>query len=337
MRVVITGSSGFVGNLLAEEILEDGSFGGEALTGLVMVDRMLRPAAWDGDPRVTSVTGELQDVLPEVFEQPVDAVVHLAAAVSAECERDFDLGMRANLQSTWSLLEAARTQQVSGGPRALVVFASSVAVYGTEPQLTPPAQVTEADLPLPASSYGMQKAVCEQLVTDYTRKGFLDGRVVRLMTVAIRPGVPNAAASGFLSGIVREPLKGVAAVCPVDASLQVALASPRSTVRGLLTVARAARGEGPGELAGRLPVNLPAITVSVGQMLATLREVAGDDVADLVTIEPDAAIETIVGSWPARFDNTRATALGVTGDESFEAVVRQYIADYVPGQAVRQT
>jgi nucleoside-diphosphate-sugar epimerase len=235
--------------------------------------------------------------------------------------------MRANLETTSALLAAARRQGEAGGPVPVVVFSSSVAVYGSDAALPLPSPVTEATLPTPQSSYGAQKYVCEQLIADYTRKGFIDGRVTRLMTVAVRPGKPNAAASGFLSGMVREPLAGIPSVVPVSPGLAVALASPRATVEGILTVAEAERGTGPGKLEGRLPVNLPALTVTVEQMLATLRRVAGDAVADLVTFGPDPGVEAIVGSWPAHFDNARAHALGLEPDRDFEAVVRQYLAD----------
>ena len=163
---------------------------------------------------------------------------------------------------------------------------------------------------------------------DCTRRGFVDGRVARLMTVAVRPGRPNAAASGFLSGIVREPLAGLPAVCPVDPALTVALSSPRRTVAGILRVAEAERGTGPGRLEGPLPVNLPALTVSVADMLATLRQVAGDTVAERVTLARDPAIEAIVGSWPAVFDHRRAAALGLDPDPSFLAVLQDYLADH---------
>jgi nucleoside-diphosphate-sugar epimerase len=170
--------------------------------------------------------------------------------------------------------------------------------------------------------------MCEHLIADCTRRGFVDGRVVRLMTVAVRPGRPNAAASGFLSGIVREPLAGLPAVCPVDPRLKVALASPRRTVAGILRVAEAERGTGPGRLDGPLPVNLPALTVSVADMLATLRQVAGDTVADRVTVAPDPAVEAIVGSWPAVFDHQRAAALGLGPDPSFLSVLQDYLTDH---------
>ncbi|CAM5655243.1 D-erythronate dehydrogenase [Streptomyces griseorubiginosus] len=329
MRIVVTGASGFLGRLLADALLRAGTFGGEPIGRLVLVDRVAgagRPQA--GGPLVQEVHGDLVEEMETVFAEPVDVLFHLAAAVSAECEADFDLGMRANVDVTRALLDRARAQSRSGGPAVRLVFASSIAVYGSHPDLPLPPAVSETTLPLPRSSYGTQKLMCEHLIADCTRRGFLDGRVVRLMTVVVRPGRPNAAASGFLSGIVREPLAGLPAVCPVDPGLRVALSSPRRTVEGILRVAEAVRGTGPGRLEGPLPVNLPALTVSVADILATLRQVAGDTVADRVTVAPDPAVEAIVGSWPADFDHRRAGALGLEPDADFLSVLRDYLADH---------
>ncbi|MGK3943937.1 D-erythronate dehydrogenase [Streptomyces caeruleatus] len=329
MRIVVTGASGFLGQLLASALARAGTFGGVPISRLVLVDRVdPRGAVPEAGASVQTVRGELHEHLDALFAEPVDVLFHLAAAVSAECEADFDLGMRANVDVTRALLEAARVQSRSGGPVPRMLFASSVAVYGADPHLPLPAAVSETTLPVPRSSYGTQKLMCEQLIADCTRRGFLDGRVARLATVAVRPGRPNAAASGFLSGIVREPLAGLPAVCPVDPALEVALSSPRRTVEGILRVAEAERGTGPGRLEGPLPVNLPALTVSVADMLATLREVAGDEVADRVTLAPDPAVEAIVGSWPAVFDHRRAAALGLGPDPSFRSVLRDYLADH---------
>ncbi|MCL8010252.1 D-erythronate dehydrogenase [Streptomyces sp. AS02] len=329
MRIVITGGFGFLGRQLTGTLLTTRTFGGAPVDRLVLADRIVpaeSPSA--SDPLVEIVHGDLIDCLDEVFAEPVDVLFHLAAAVSAECEADFDLGMSTNLDTTRALLEAARAQSAAGGPAPRVGFSSSVAVYGSDPALPLPSVVGESTLPTPRSSYGIQKLVCEQLIADYTRRGFLDGRVTRLMTVSVRPGKPNAAASGFLSGIIREPLAGLPAICPVRPGLRVALASPRRTVEAILRIAEVERGTGRGRLDGGLPVNLPALTVSVTEMLATLRQVAGDAVADLVTIAPDPAIEAIVGSWPSVFDNARAAALGLQPDPSFESVVRDYLADH---------
>ncbi|MDX3745645.1 D-erythronate dehydrogenase [Streptomyces sp. AK08-02] len=327
MRIVITGGFGFLGQQVAHTLLKPRTLSGAPVDRLVLADRIVPARSpLTADPLVEVVEGDLREHLDEIFVQPVDTLIHLASAVSAECEADFDLGMSANLDTTRALLEATRAQSATGGPIPRLVFSSSIAVYGSAPALPLPPVVSESTLPTPESSYGTQKRICEQLIAEYTRRGFVEGRVARLMTVSVRAGKPNAAASGFLSGIVREPLAGLPATCPVSPDLRVALASPRRTVEGILRMTEAERG--PGGFAGALPVNLPALTVTVAEMLDTLRRVAGDAVADLVTVAPDPAVEAIVGSWPADFDNTRATALGLRPDGSFESVVRAYIEDH---------
>lgn len=329
MRIVITGGFGFLGRQVADALLRRRTLCGAPIDRLVLADRFVPAGApLTADPLVDVVQGDLSEHLDEIFAQPVDVLIHLASAVSSECEADFDLGMSANLDTTRALLDAARAQTAAGGPLPRVVFSSSVAVYGSDAALPLPEVVSESTVPTPQSSYGTQKRICEHLVAEYTRRGFVDGRVARLMTVSVRPGKPNAAASGFLSGIIREPLAGLPATCPVSPDLRVALASPRRTVEGILRITEAERGSGPGTLEGGIPVNLPALTVTVAEMLDTLRRVAGDAVADLVTLAPDPAVEAIVGSWPAVFDNARATALGLRPDESFESVVRAYAEDH---------
>ncbi len=350
MRIVVTGAFGYLGELVSAALLDRGTCAGNVIDDLVLADRVTRDLPLCGDPRVSVVPGDLLDTIGDLFlTDDVDVVVHLASAVSAECEADFDLGMRANLETTRALLEAARAQQRDTGKPLRFVFASSVAVYGADEALALPDVVDEATLPMPQSSYGTQKYACEQLIADYTRRGFVDGRVARLMTVVVRAGTPNAAASGFLSSIIREPLAGQRATCQVGLDVEVALASPGRTVDGLLTLIDVARHvpevttdldaavvapllpeeqgheSGAPRLVGRLPVNFPALTVTVGEMLETLRRVCGDEVADRVTLEPDPAIERIVGSWPARFDTRRAAGLGLEPDGSFEEVLRQYL------------
>ena len=328
MRIVITGGFGFIGSLLADELLSRGTFRGEEITSLLLTDRVL-PDGSPGaeDSRVSTVVGDLQDSIAELFAEPVDVLFHLASAVSAEVELDLDLGMRDNVDTSRALLSQARAQHEQGGPLVTFVFSSSVAVYGSDPARSLPPVVDEATLPMPQSSYGVQKLACEQFIADHTRRGCVDGRVVRLMTVAVRPGRPNKAASSFLSSIVREPAAGLPAVCPVDPAVDVAIASPRRTVEGLLRVAEAPRGSGAGELAGRLPVNLPALTVRIADVLDAVRRVLGDDAADLITVVRDPDVESIVGSWPARFDNTRALRLGLTPDAGIDEVVRAFKED----------
>lgn len=325
MNILITGGAGFLGTHLARTLLARGELCGSTLTSLVLTDRVEQAdPAVGNDSRVTTHTGDLLDSLPTLFEPPFDAydaVFHLAAAVSAECEEDFSLGMRANLATTEQLLARISDQGQQRGLVPRVFFASSVAVFGSEPDIPLPHIVTDSTLPLPQSSYGTQKFICEQLVADYTRKGFIDGRVARLMTVSIRPGRPNGAASSFLSGIVREPLAGEPCVCPVSPETEVALASPENTIHGILTVMQASRDE----LGGRTAVNLPALTVSVAQMQQALIDVAGDETAQLIRFEPDENIARIVGGWPARFESARAARLGLIPDASYDDIIQQYI------------
>jgi len=328
MNVLITGGAGFLGTRLARTLLARGHLAGRPIAHLLLAD-LAAPSdpTLLADARLQVHQGDLRlalDVPATLFGTPLDAVFHLAAAVSAECEADFALGLRANLRTTRALLEACRAQVVDrGGPPVRLVFASSVAVYGNDPGLALPARVDETTLPTPQSSYGIQKFICEQLIADYTRKGYLDGRSARLMTVVVRPGRPNGAASGFLSSLIREPLAGLPAVCPVAPETEVALASPAATIAGLLAVYEAERPA----LGGRIALNLPALTVSVGGMLEALAAVAGAAALARVSFVPDAAIARIVGGWPARFDNARARALGLAPDADFAAVVRQYQND----------
>jgi len=230
--------------------------------------------------------------------------------------RDYPL----RLEPRRTLLDAIRRS----GRRPVFVFASSLAVYGAWPDQPLPAIVTDSTLPTPRSSYGIQKFILEQLVTDYTRKGHLAGRTVRLMTVVVRPGKPNAAASGFLSSIIREPLAGQPATCPVVPEMEVALASPESSIAGLLRAASAAEPDWGAPTA----VNLPAVQTTVGGMVAALGAVAGTAATKLITWEPDEQVSALVGSWPARFNTARASRLGLTADRDFETIVRRYQQHY---------
>jgi D-erythronate 2-dehydrogenase len=332
VNVVVTGGAGFLGARLAREMLAAGVLGvagGEPrpLSRVTLIDRVPAPPDLAADERVQSICADLGGASPgqDVRDAAAcaDVIFHLAAAVSAECEADFDLGLRANLHATEALLAVCR----AGGANPVVVFSSSVAVFGASADQPLPAVVDDHTPPNPQSSYGAQKVIGEQLLADYTRKGFLRGRAIRLMTVSIRPGRPNAAASGFLSGIIREPLAGQRAVCPVDPQTEVALASPGRAIDGLLRAATSS----DETWGGRSPVNLPALTVSVAGMVAALEEIAGREVSALIDWIPDPAVAQIVTSWPARFRAERATRIGLAPDPDYATIIRRYLADTQPG------
>ncbi len=322
MNILITGAAGFLGTLLTQALLKRGQLRGQVITSLTLAD-LYAPARQEiaSHPLVKVDVGDLLTRVDALCEKNYDAVFHFASAVSGECEADFELGLRSNLDTTRKLLDALRAQQARIGQAPLLFFASSVAVFGSDPAIPLADVVRDETLPTPQSSYGIHKFICEQLIADYTRKGYIDGRVARLMTVSVRPGRPNGAASSFLSGIVREPLSGIASVCPVELSTEVALSSPNNTIAGILKVVEVSREE----FGGRTALNLPALTVTVGEMLQALKDVAGPKVASLVTVQPDATIKRIVGGWPPRFDCQRTHKLGLKADASYRAVIEQYI------------
>jgi nucleoside-diphosphate-sugar epimerase len=328
-NVLVTGGAGFLGSRLARRLLAAGSLevagsGARTLSRVTLIDRAAVPPDLAADERVAAVCGDLGELLVPTRAgwdalAGAEVIFHLAAAVSTECEADFDLGIRTNLRATESLLASCRAL----GTNPVVVFASSVAVFGASAEHPLPAVVDDHTLPNPQSSYGVQKVIGEQLLADYTRKGFLRGRTVRLMTVSVRPGRPNAAASSFLSAIIREPLAGERAVCPVGAQTEVALASPARAIDGLLCAATSS-DEAWG---GRTAVNLPALTMTVADMVAALERVAGPDVSALVDWVPDPVVAGIVTSWPARFRADRAARLGLTPDPDFDSVIKIHLAE----------
>jgi nucleoside-diphosphate-sugar epimerase len=332
MRILITGGAGFVGSRLAQALLQRGTLSGRPIGQVVLSDQFAaRPALLDE----ARVQGRVEP-LPALAEAiaagtagDFDGVFHLASAVSGECEADFDLGLRSNLDGTRALLDALRARQAHGAPPARLVFSSSVAVFGPDPSLPWTGFVADHTLPTPQTSYGIQKFICEQLVADYTRKGYLDGRSARLMTVTVRPGRPNGAASSFFSGIIREPLAGEPGVLPVSREVSHPVSSPARTVDGLIAVYEASRDA----LGGRTALNLPALNVTVQQMLDALEAVAGPAVRARVVEQPDARIAGIVANWPKGASAERAAALGLQADASFEAIVRQYIADQADNPA----
>lgn len=326
MRLLVTGGAGFLGVRLARELLAQDrvGLGGVAprpLEQLWLTDLVPPPADLGGDPRVQVLTGDLLNLLDSgtLALAGIDAVVHLAAAVSGDCERDLDLGLRSNIDTTRALLQAAR----AAGHSPLFVYASSVAVFGGEPGLPMPTLIRDDTLPAPQGSYGIQKVIGEQLVADFGRRGLVRARNVRLMTVAIRPGRPNGAASGFLSGMVREPLAGQRAIVPVAADTAVALASPASTIAGLL----AALTTADADWGSRTALNLPALSTTVGQIAAALGRLAGVAALELLDWRPDDRIGAIVGAWPSRFDAARARGLGLLPDPSVDTLLAQYVSE----------
>ena len=323
MKVLITGGAGFVGARLARELLRTGQLAGQPISQLVLADQVQAPPDLCADARVNSRVGTLLAACDALRDEPFDGVFHLASAVSGECEADFDLGLRSNLDSTRALLDALRHRQQQGGAPTRLVFSSSVAVFGPDAAVPLPPVVADTTLPTPQTSYGTHKLICEHLVADYTRKGYIDGRAARLMTVTVRPGRPNGAASSFFSGIIREPLAGLDSVCPVSPDVRHPVSSPALTVRGLIAVYEASREA----FCGRTALNLPGLNVSVQQMLDALATVAGPKVRARVRFERDERIAGIVANWPSGATAARAAGLGLLPESSFEDIIRQYISD----------
>ena len=315
MKILVTGGAGFLGTRLIEALLAPATNDLLPAGGtLVSVD--LAPCPLE-DSRVVSYTGDISDpgFIASLIDSDTTLVYHLAAVVSGQAEADFDLGMRVNLDATRVLLEACRQQAQM--PR--FVFASSLAVFGGPL----PEQVPESLAPLPQSSYGAQKAMAELLINDYSRKGFVDGRVCRLPTISVRPGKPNAAASSFASGMLREPLAGEASNCPVPLDTRLWLSSPQTVIDNLI---HAARLDGSA-LGLRRTLNLPGISVSVSEMLDSLARVGGETARARVGFEPDERVQRIVCSWPGNFDIERPLQLGFAVDADFDSVVRAHQRD----------
>jgi D-erythronate 2-dehydrogenase len=312
MRVVITGGCGFLGRRVALRLLE-----GRDIDELVLFDNAPSALPFPEDRRLRPVTGDIADraIVRGVVAPGTNSVFHLAAVVSGEAEANTDLGYRVNLDGTRAVLDACRA--LGTCPR--VIFASSLAVYGGALPLS-----VGDDTPLtPQTSYGTQKAIGELLVNDYSRKGFVDGCALRLPTVVVRPGRPNRAASTFASSIIREPLSGRAAVCPVSPDTVTALASPRRIVDGLvhaLDLPAAALGTNRS-------LQLPGFSVAVGEMAAAVRRAGGAEAVARIRWAPDPHIQQIISGWPQALAAPRAAALGFTADTGIDEIVQAFIED----------
>jgi nucleoside-diphosphate-sugar epimerase len=316
MKIVITGGCGFLGRRLALLLLDKGSRIGP-IDEMVLFDNAPSALPLPDDKRVSVVTGDIADraTVAKLIAPGTDAVFHLAAIVSGQAEADTDLGYRVNLDGTRAVLDACRAL----GSKPKLIFASSLAVYGGA---LPPAVGDDTAL-TPQSSYGTQKAIGELMVNDYSRKGFVDGRALRLPTVVVRPGLPNRAASTFASSMIREPLTGKDAVCPVSPDTVMALASPRRVVASLAHAL-----DIPGDALGQnRTLQLPGYSVSVGEMAEALRRAGGSTAYSRLSWQPDATIQTIVGSWPRELHAPRAEALGFQPDSGIDEAVQFFIED----------
>ena len=326
MRIVITGGAGFLGRKLAAALLARGTLtdvrgAKRPIERITLVDVVAAPV--DADARVQVLAGDLADpaLVDAAIKSGTDTVFHLAAVVSGEAETNFDLGWRVNVDATRLLLERCRS--LPAPPK--LVFTSSCAVFGGPL----PDPIPDSQAMWPQSSYGNQKAVGEFLVYDFTRKGFIDGRSLRLPTISVRPGKANKAASSFASGILREPLNGVEAICPVSRETRMWLLSPRAVIANMIVAHEAPAAA----FAHTRSINVPGISIPVTGMIDALRRVAGDAVADRVVWRHDPAIDRIVQTWPVKFDTAFGRSLGMTGDADFDGIVRQYIADELPARA----
>ena len=324
MNILVTGAAGFLGRRLIEALLLRGSLtdrmGQSRPIGQIVAFDMVELTGIN-DPRVKVVCGDIANahVLERLIDANTDSIFHLAAVVSSQAEADFELGMRINFSATQHMLE--RVRQLGTCPKW--VMTSSVAVFGG--QL--PEQVPDNQVWAPQSSYGTQKAMNDLLLADYSRRAFVDGRSLRMPTIVVRPGKPNLAASSFASGIIREPLNGQTSVCPVPLDTRLWLMSPAQAIRNLIH----GHELGSEQLTQGRVINMPGLSITVERMIDALRQTAGAQVAERIRLEPNQAIERIVGSWPGAFCATYSRDLGFTADERFTDVIEQFIHEYQPG------
>jgi nucleoside-diphosphate-sugar epimerase len=319
MHILITGAAGMIGRKLIERLIVDRALNGQPIDKLTLLDIVApsRPAGFSDHVKVR--TGDLADpaiAMKAVSERP-DVIFHLAGVVSGEAETNLEKGYHVNLDGTRSLLEAIR--KTSDGYKPRVIFTSSIAVFGAP---FPHAIPDEFHL-TPLTSYGAQKVMCEQLLADYTRKGILEGVGIRLPSIVVRPGKPNKAASGFFSGIIREPLKGEEAQLPVADTVVHTHASPRSAIGFLIHAAGLARDK----VEPRINLTMPGVCCTVAEQIEALRRIAGDKVAARIKRVPDEMIIRIVAGWPHRFEAKRSTALGFVAESTFDEIIRVHIEE----------
>ncbi len=317
MRILVTGAAGMIGRKLVARLAKDGEVAGTPITALDLHDIVAADLVSIPDAETSVFVGDIAspDTVDMLVSRRPDVIFHLAGVVSGEAEANFDLGYRVNLDGTRMLFDAIRLADY----RPRVVFTSSIAVFGAPfPDVIP-----DEFHPTPMTSYGTQKLIGEALLSDYTRRGFMDGIGIRLPTICVRPGKPNKAASSFFSGIIREPLNGQEAILPVPRSVVHTHASPRSAV-GFLMRATEIDGETVGP---RRNLTMPGVGVTVGEQIEALERVAGSNVVSLIREVPDEAVWSIVKNWPTRFEARRARELGFVAETSFDEIVKVYIEE----------
>ncbi len=319
MHILVTGAAGMIGQKLIERLVHDGALNGKPIDKLTLVDIVSPepPAALLDRSETHAVDLPEPGVAEKLIAARPDVIFHLAGIVSAEAETNFTKGYRVNLDGMLFLLEAIR--RTGDGYRPKLVFSSSMAVYGAPF----PDSIPDDFQLTPLTSYGTQKAVCELLLADYTRRGFIDGVGIRLPSICVRPGKPNKAASGFFSGIIREPLAGQEAVLPVAESILHTHATPRSAVGFLLHAAALT----PEQLGPRINLAMPGVCCTIGEQIAALRRIAGDKVASRIRHQPDELIVRIVDGWPHRMDAARARELGFRAENTFDDIIRIHIEE----------
>jgi nucleoside-diphosphate-sugar epimerase len=324
MHILITGAAGMIGRKLTDRLVKDGSLNGQPIDRLTLIDVVApdKPAGFRGTSEASTSDLSAAGAATAAIAARPDVIFHLAGVVSGEAETDFEKGYRVNLDGTRALLEAIRLN--GDGYKPKLIFTSSIAVFGAP---FPDAIADDFHL-TPLTSYGTQKAICELLLADYTRRGFLDGVGIRLPSIVVRPGKPNKAASGFFSGIIREPLAGQEAVLPVADSVLHWHASPRSAVGFLIHAAGLTRAQ----LGDRINLTMPGVCCTVGEQISALSRVAGEKVAARIRRAPDELVARIVAGWPRRFDARRATGLGFTVEATFDDIIRAHIEDELGGK-----
>ncbi|MDK1373679.1 MULTISPECIES: D-erythronate dehydrogenase [unclassified Sinorhizobium] len=326
MHILIIGAAGMVGRKLAARLATDGNLDGRAIDVMTLVDVVTpeAPAAFTGKAVLETVDLSSAGEADRLVAGRPDVIFHLAAIVSGEAELDFDKGYRINLDGTRYLFDAIRIAHGQDGYKPRVVFTSSIAVFGAPL----PYPIPDEFHTTPLTSYGTQKAICELLLSDYSRRGFFDGIGIRLPTICIRPGKPNKAASGFFSNILREPLVGQEAVLPVSEDVRHWHASPRSAVGFLIHGATI----GVEKVGPRRNLSMPGLSATVGEQIEALRRVAGEKAVSLIRREPDEMIMRMCAGWAPGFEAKRAIELGFTAEKSFDEIIKVHIEDELGGK-----